>query len=142
MPEVVRTELEVRWGECDAAGIVYHPNYIDWFSIARMHFLGENGVSYMKAFQDKGIVLVVLDVGCRFKKTLRAEDRVIVEARLALLTKTRLRMVYQVIDENGTLCAEGYTEHAYVDVHNKAVNIAKREPALWAQLASFQTLIV
>lgn len=134
MPQTVTTALEVRWGECDAAGIVYHPNYIDWFSIARMHYLSENGVSYMKEFHDHGIVLVVLDVGCRYKKTLRAEDLITVRATLDVLTKTRIRLNYQVLNADGDLSAEGYTEHAYVDVHNKAVNIAKRLPDLWIRL--------
>lgn len=131
----VVTRFEVRWGECDPAGIVYHPAYIDWFSVARMHFLKENGVSYMETFHDQGIVLVVIDVQCRYHKTLRAEDIADVEARLVERTRTRLALRYRVLNAAGELCAEGRTEHAFVDMaSNRAVNLAKRAPALWGVL--------
>lgn len=135
MQEVVQTKLEVRWGECDAAGIVYHPVYIDWFSVARMHWLKANGVNYMESFHDNGVVLVVLGVQSRYLKTLRAEDLVIVEARLVKLTRTRIEMAYRVLNEQGELCTEGMTEHAYVDEHNRAINVAKKSPALWGLIA-------
>lgn len=139
MKDVVITDLEVRWGECDAAGIVYHPNYIDWFSVARMHFLKENGISYMEEFQDKGIVLVVIDVKSQYKKTLRAEDYAHIHARVKLLTRTRIALFYEVYNDAGDLCAEGTTEHAYVDIQtNRAINIAKKNPEVWVALQKLQ----
>ncbi len=131
LPNAITTELEVRWGECDPAGIVYHPVYLDWFSVARMRYLRENGISYMESFHDNGIALVVLDVGCTYKKTLRAEDKVFIEATMALLSRTRICMNYRVLNEQNELCGIGFTEHAYVDNQGKSVNIAKRAPALW-----------
>jgi len=138
MQDVVVTQLEVRWGECDAAGIVYHPVYIDWFSVARMHWLKANGVNYMEAFHDNGVVLVVTGVQSQFKKTLRAEDLVTVEARLVKMTRTRIEMAYQVFNNKHELCAEGGTQHSYVNQRNKAVNVAKAAPALWELLAPFE----
>lgn len=134
VPDVSVTELEVRWGECDPAGIVYHPAYIDWFSVARMHYLRNNGIIYMEVFHDNGIVLAVLEARCRYRKTLRAEDQVRIEAQLVKLTRTRIEMVYGVYNAAGDLCAEGETHHAYVDTNNRAVNISKRSPQLWALL--------
>ena len=132
MPSVVTTEFEVRWGECDAAGIVYHPVYIDWFSVARMRFMKENEVSYMESFHDRGVVLVVLEAQCRYMKTLRAEDRVVVEARLTQVSRTRLRMQYEVYNDRREPCAVGHTDHAFVDISTtKAVNLSKRAPELW-----------
>lgn len=132
MPDIVATEFVVRWGECDAAGIVYHPVYIDWFSVARMNFMKENGVSYMDSFHDGGIVLVVLEALGRFRKTLRAEDKAYVQAKLVERSRTRLKMAYEVYNEHQELCALGHTEHAFVDMSsNKAVNLAKRAPELW-----------
>lgn len=137
MQEVVTTELEVRWGECDPAGIVYHPAYIDWFSVARMHFLKDNGVSYMETFHDAGIVLVVLEVECKYKKTLRAEDQIVIEARLVLCTRTRLALQYQVKNADGDVCAEGRTEHAFVEMTSgRACSVEKKAPELWDLLLS------
>lgn len=140
MKEVVITEFEVRWGECDPAGIIYHPHYIDWFSVARMRFIKENGISYMEDFHDKGIVLVVINVQCSCKKTLRAEDKAFVHARLKFVTRTRMALLYEVFNEAGELCASGMTEHAYVDMSTmKAVNISKRNPGIWELLKQLPT---
>jgi len=135
MASTVTTTLEVRWGECDPAGIVYHPAYIDWFSVARMHFLKENDVSYMQSFHDAGIVLAVLEASCRYRQTLRAEDEVQIEARLVDRSRARLAFHYRVLGPTGVLCAEGRTEHAFVEMAtNKAVNAKRKAPLLWDQL--------
>ncbi|MCL6516048.1 acyl-CoA thioesterase [Alicyclobacillus sp.] len=134
MPDVVRTEFEVRWGECDPAGIVYHPAYLDWFSVARMHFLQENGISYMKEFHDRGIVVVVLEAQCQYRKPLRAEDRVWVEAWWRHLSRTRFGFQYRVINAAGEVCTTGRTEHAFIDLHGKPLNLAKRDPDLWRRV--------
>lgn len=137
MEPVVTTTLEVRWGECDPAGIVYHPAYIDWFSVARMRFLKANGVSYMAEFHDRGIVLVVLEAQCRYVKTLRAEDEVSIEARLAARSRARIALEYEVKNHLGELCARGHTEHAFVDMAtDRAVNLARKAPQLWELLNS------
>ncbi|MCL6454399.1 MAG: acyl-CoA thioesterase [Alicyclobacillus sp.] len=136
MAEVVTTQLEVRWGECDPAGIVYHPAYIDWFSVARMHFLRENGLPYMEAFHAAGIVLVVLEVTCKYRKVLKAEDTIRVEARLAERTRTRMALRYAVFGQDGELCAAGRTEHAFVDMNsNRACNLERKAPDLWQRMA-------
>ncbi|KPV42044.1 acyl-CoA thioesterase [Alicyclobacillus ferrooxydans] len=135
MEAVVRTTLEVRWGECDPAGIVYHPAYIDWFSVARMRFLKANGVSYMEEFHDSGVVLVVLEATCRYTKTLRAEDEVTIAAQLVERSRTRLALTYDVFNAEAELCATGRTEHAFVDMQtNRAVNLGRKAPRLWELL--------
>ncbi|SIT13731.1 acyl-CoA thioesterase [Alicyclobacillus vulcanalis] len=135
MPERVVTPLEVRWGECDPAGIVYHPSYIDWFSIARMHFLKENGIQYMSDFHDRGVTVVVTDVACHYRRALRAEDLAHVCAALVEMSRTRLAFRYDVTDAAGELCARGETRHAFVDRNTlRPVNLEKFAPALWARL--------
>jgi acyl-CoA thioester hydrolase len=135
MHRSVATELEVRWGECDPAGIVYHPAYIDWFSVARMHFLSENGIQYMSTFNQAGIHLVVTDVACQYKKALRAQDKIKVIAHLVACTRTRLHFQYEVFDDEGAVCAVGRTVHAFVANDNaKAVNLDKFAPELWAKI--------
>lgn len=134
MTDVVSTELEVRWGECDPAGIVYHPAYIDWFSVARMHLLSAHGVSYMTAFHNNGVVLVVLEVNCRYHRSLRAEDKVQIDCSVEMLSRTRMSLKYEVYDANDILCAAGRTEHAFTDLQNRAINLAKHSPELWKLL--------
>jgi acyl-CoA thioester hydrolase len=77
----------------------------------------------------------VLDVHCQYLKTLRAEDIAYVRAKVSLLTKTRIHLAYEVVNEQGEVCAKGQTHHAYVDMDgNRPVNLAKRAPDLWTLL--------
>lgn len=124
-------EFEVRWGECDPAGIIYHPTYLDWFSVTRMHLFREHGAPYMTSFHDNGVVLVVLGVECEFRKALRAEDRVLVTATLVDITRTRMSLEYRVCDDAGEQVATGRTRHAFVDKRQRAINVAKKSPELW-----------
>ncbi|KRW92845.1 thioesterase [Alicyclobacillus tengchongensis] len=143
MPERVTTALEVRWGECDPAGIVYHPSFIDWFSIARMHFLSANGIRYMTDFHDAGITVVVTDVSCHYARALRAEDQIEVSARLLELSRTRLCFAYEVLTADGELSAAGQTKHAFVaNGSMRPVNLARVAPQLWNRLAQLPTSAV
>ncbi len=135
---VVSTEFEVRWGECDPAGIVYHPAYIDWFAVARMHFLRDNGIPYMQEFHANGVILVVLSVDCKYMKTLVAEEKIRVDARLEELGRTRARFAYEVYNADGDLCGYGHTEHAFVDNDKRPLNLARHAPALWDRLRIFR----
>jgi acyl-CoA thioester hydrolase len=133
--ESVETKLEVRWGECDPAGIVYHPAYIDWFSVARMHFLSGNGIKYMDSFHDNGVDVIVTDVTCSYKKALRAEDEILVIARLNEVSRSRMMFEYEVRNASGDCCAVGQTRHAFIDTGSrKPVNLAKAIPGVWGQL--------
>lgn len=135
MPATSTVEFEVRWGECDPAGIVYHPNYLDWFSVTRMHLFRNHGAPYMTSFHDNGVVLVALGVECEFRKVVRAEELVRVTAELLDLTRTRMSIHYRVINDSGEVVATGRTRHAFVDTRQRPINVAKRSPELWAILA-------
>lgn len=129
--------FDVRWGECDPAGIVYHPNYLDWFSVARMRLLADYGLPYMTSFHDNGVVLVVLEATCSFKKVVRVDDHVSVRATLTDLSRTRMSVLYKVVDAAHQTCAVGHTHHAFVDLLDHApVNVAKRCPQLWEKLSA------
>lgn len=133
--QAVETQLEVRWGECDPAGIVYHPVFIDWFSVARMHFLSENGIRYMKDFHDHGITVVVTDVNCKYVQALRAEDQIRVIARLVECSRSRLMFRYDVLTSTGELSARGTTKHAFVkNGLIRPVNLEKAAPELWRRV--------
>ncbi|WP_067620901.1 acyl-CoA thioesterase [Alicyclobacillus acidiphilus] len=141
MAETVSTRLEVRWGECDPAGIVYHPSFIDWFSVARMHFLAEHGIQYMREFHDTGITIVVTDVACKYILPLRAEEHIEIVAKLVECSRTRLHFEYDVLKSDGSLSARGSTRHAFVK-HGviQPVNLQKASPELWTRIASLPTL--
>jgi len=127
-------EMEVGWGDCDAAGIAYYAKYFDWFSDGRIHFFKKHGLPYMTIFHWQNIHMVALDAGCRYKKSLRTEEIIILETVLVTLSRTRIGFKYKILKKDGVLAAEGFTTHAYVDERGKPFDLKKRHPALWEEI--------
>lgn len=129
-----RLEMEVGWGDCDAAGIAYYTQYFDWFSNGRIQFFKKYGLPYMTIFHRQNINIVALEAGCRYKKSLQPEEIVILETVLTTLSRTRIGFKYKIFKKDGVLAAEGFTNHAYVDERGRPFDLKKRHPALWQEI--------
>ncbi len=131
-----RQELEVRWGDCDAAGIVYHVRYFDWFTDGRVALFKKMNLSYQKFFHERGIVLVAVEASCRYRKSLFPEERYTLNTTFFHLSRTRMIFDYVINKfDDDTVVAEGRTVHAYVDGAGKPFDIKKRYPELWLKLS-------
>lgn len=106
-------ETRVRFAETDAMGVTHHANYLAWFEMARVHLLDQLGCPY-RDLEAAGFLLPVLEAGLSYHRPTRFDDRVEVTVRLDLPVKARLRLTYEVRSGGGA-CAEGFTEHAFVD---------------------------
>jgi len=133
---VCRLAMKVRWGDCDAAGIVYYAKYFDWFSDGRIELFEQIGLPYRTTFHEAGVELVAIEAACRYKHSLRPEEKILLETCLTGLTRSRLEFCYRVFrQEDGLLAAEGITAHAYVDGRGKPFDVKKRLPALWDKIS-------
>ena len=55
-PLEFRTRITVSWGHCDAAEIIYYPNYFEWFDQCFHGLLGAVDLDQRKLRKDFGIV--------------------------------------------------------------------------------------
>ena len=125
---VHETELEVRYAETDAMGIVHHRNYLVWFELARTGLCARSGYPYHE-IEELGFLLVVTATETRYLSPARYGDVVRVRCRLEKLRSRGLRFVYEVFrgpasagngDGDGeTLLATGATEHIWVDSEHR-----------------------
>jgi len=113
---------------------VYYVNYFDWFTDARTEFFNQINLPYKEIFYERGILLLIIEAGCKYKYSLRPEEKVVLETWLARLTRTRLEFGYRVKKSAGLVAAEGFTVHAYVDRQGKPFDLKKRFPLLWDRL--------
>ncbi len=128
-------EMEVRWGDCDAAGIVYYARYFDWFTDGRVALLKQIGLPYQQFFHEQGIVVVVIEASCLYRRNLKPEEKYILSTTFTQLGRTRMTYDYVITkQEVHTVVAEGRTVHAYVDEAGKPFDIKKRRPDLWEKL--------
>lgn len=103
----------VRFAETDAMGVTHHANYLSWFEMARVALLDQLACPY-RDLEAAGYLLPVLATGLTYHKPTRFDDRVTVTVHLELPAGARLRLRYEVTVK-GELCAEGFTEHAFVN---------------------------
>ena len=72
MSKVTTMTVEVRFGDCDPAGIVFFPRYHRWMDAASLHFFMECGVPpWRELVKTRGIVgTPLLEINTKFIKAV------------------------------------------------------------------------
>jgi acyl-CoA thioester hydrolase len=108
------TTVRVRFHDTDAQGIAHNANYFVWFEVARVEYLREHAGGY-QALRERGIEALVLESHCRYVTPARFDDVLHVHTRCVGVRGARFRYEYAIVRADGTLMADGYTDHACVD---------------------------
>jgi acyl-CoA thioester hydrolase len=117
MAESHETTVRVRYAETDRMGLLHHANYFVYFELARTEMLRSRGISY-KDVEDSGHFLVIIDLGCKFKKPAYYDDLLTIRTRVARVTHVKIVHEYQVLRDS-ELLAEGHSTLACVDREGK-----------------------
>ena len=132
-----KCDIDVRYGETDKMGIVYHSRYFDWFEVARSEALKELQLSYSE-IENLGILMPIIDCFCNFKRPARYGDRVVVETEVTSLGFAKCRFDYHVYNSSGILLAVGYTVSGFVDTNFKPINLKKTFPEVYSVLTKLR----
>jgi 4-hydroxybenzoyl-CoA thioesterase len=107
--------VTVEWGHCDPAGIVYFPNYFNYFDSSTnalfLRALGCNKYEMLKRYGIVGIPLV--DVGARFIVPSTFGDVVTIESSVAEIRRSSFRMLHRLL-RGDTLAVEGTKTRVWV----------------------------
>ena len=117
MPESHETTVRVRYAETDRMGLLHHANYFVYFELARTEMLRSKGVTYREV-EDSGHFLVIIDLGCKYKKPAYYDDLLTIRTTVARVTHVKIVHEYQVF-RDGELLAEGHSTLACVDRQGK-----------------------
>ncbi len=60
-----KTQTRVLYADTDAAGVIYHANYLRYFEIGRAELLRDSGASY-KQIEDKKIFHPIVNLSMNF----------------------------------------------------------------------------
>jgi acyl-CoA thioester hydrolase len=110
----VESHTRVRYKETDQMGIAHHSNYIVWFEIGRTDLCRETGFSY-RDIEDRGSLLVVVEIGCRYKTPFRYDDEVIIRTSIASTASRSMTFAYELLDTAGDVHASGFSKHLWLD---------------------------
>ena len=99
-PGVHRHRLEVHFGDCDPAGIVYFPRFFDFFHRAMESWFGDAlGLAYDQLILEDKIGFPAVHTEADFRSPCRFGEALVIEVRLARMGRTSLTLAYEVMGE-------------------------------------------
>jgi acyl-CoA thioester hydrolase len=115
----VDTRTRVRYAETDQMGIAHHANYLVWFEIGRTDLCRATGFPYDE-IERRGYVLVVTEIGCRYRTAFRYDDEVLIRTSLAEVGSRAMTFAYELYDgEETELRASGFSSHLWLDAKSR-----------------------
>ena len=106
--------LDVRYYETDQMGIVHHSNYIRYFECGRIAMLEEVGLP-MHKIEEKGIMLPIISVECRYKYPAKLGDKLRIVTSFNELPRARFTVMSEVYNQDGQLLVEGSVSMGFID---------------------------
>ncbi|MDR3635213.1 MAG: thioesterase family protein [Isosphaeraceae bacterium] len=110
-------EVRVRYAETDRMGLLHHANYFVYFEMGRTELLRARGFSY-REIEDAGHFLVIVDIGCKFKRPAYYDDLLTLRTIVERVTHVKIVHRYEIL-RDGLLLAEGHSTLACVDREGK-----------------------
>ena len=89
-------EERVRWGDVDAAGIIFYGSYIRFFEIAETELFRAVGLPYGKVFDKLQIWLPRVHLECDFHRAAKMDDLLEVSVHVGKIGHTSLRLNFEV----------------------------------------------
>lgn len=120
----------VQYYETDRMGITHHSNYIRWMEEARLDFLAKAGWGYDK-LEAMGIISPVVSVQCSYKKTTTFADLVDIEVKTEEFNGVRLKLMYEMKNQNEDIVCIGHSEHCFLDRDGRPIRLKKLYPELF-----------
>ena len=97
--------VRVYYEDTDAAGIVYHANYLRFMERARTEWLRALGFEQDALARDHGVVFVITASTLAFKRAARFNDELVVRSTLETLRGASIDFAQTITDRLGnTLC--------------------------------------
>src|SRR5215475_11047997 len=93
-------EERVRWGDVDAARIIFYGSYIRFFEIAETELFRAVGMPYGKVFDELDIWLPRVHLECDFHRAAQMDDLLQVSVFVGKIGNTSLRLNFEVRRKN------------------------------------------
>ena len=115
-PLRVTTPLRVRYGECDAQGIVFNAHYVAWFDLANTE-LWRTAIGGYAKLEEHGVDTVVAEVSVRYRGPARFDDELEVDTWISAFGTTSMTATC-VVRRGGETLAEGEVRYVFVDARS------------------------
>ena len=133
--------ININWGDCDPAGIVFYPNFYKWMDEAHWNFFEQIGLSIIKLkIKYKIVGLPLLKTSGIYYIPCKQDDLLEIETRLVTLKNSSLKLQH-IIFKDKKIASIGYetrvwaqkkenkisTKNIPSDIRKKLLNYVKNE---------------
>jgi 4-hydroxybenzoyl-CoA thioesterase len=110
------TEITVRFGDCDPAGIVYYPVFFHYYHIALEEFFAARcGITYHDLREHERLGFPTVKSEAEFFVALTDGDKVTVEMDVLRVGHSSVTFVYRLM-RDGQLCARAVNVNVCLDM--------------------------
>jgi acyl-CoA thioester hydrolase len=127
-PLVYQHKRRIRFGEVDAMAVMWHGNYAVLFEEVSTELRRLCGLTYEK-FYECSVQAPVVQFHVDYFKPLVLDELCTVIGKMIFSEASRINTEYQVIKEDGSLAASGFSVQMFVDAKTKTPFIIG--PDLW-----------
>ena len=124
----------VRFGETDAAGIVYYPTFFTWFDTGTHGLLREGDAPGRDKRGAPKHPLPIVECGATFIAPLQFDEEIEIISTVASMSDSALRVEHEVRTLGGTTVARGFEQRVYVALTDGKLGKASIPPELRARL--------
>ncbi len=111
------TEVEVRFGDIDHAGIVYYPRISHYCHVAFEDFFAEMvGIPYHSVLDDRRLGFPTVHSDIRYRESLAFGDTARIEISVTHLGHSSITMRYRISKGPDRLCVEAHITTVCVDM--------------------------
>src|SRR5687767_12645450 len=103
-----KKDIQIEWGDCDPAGIVFYPRYFAWFDACTAGHFAHAGLPKFQMLKTYDIVgFPMVDTRAKFILPSKFGDDVAVETRITEFRRSSFDVEHRLMKE-GALAIEAY----------------------------------
>lgn len=114
--------IRVYYEDTDAAGIVYHANYLRFAERGRTEMLRAAGFEHAAILAETGIAFTVISMNINFKIPAKLDELLSVQTRMVSVGGASMEMA-QVISRGNDVLADMTVKIACIDKRGKAARL-------------------
>ena len=110
-------DIQIEWGDCDPAGIVFYPRYFAWFDACTAGHFAHAGLPKFEMLKTYDIVgIPMVDTRAKFILPSKFGDTVTVETRITEFRRSSFDVEHRLLKQ-GALAIEAYETRVWVGRH-------------------------
>lgn len=121
---IASRDINVRFSEVDAMGIVWHGNYLKYFEDGREEFGDCFDLDFVKVYHREGYLTPLVKADIDYKHMLKLGEKAIIQTRFVPTEAAKIVFDYRILHrESGQVLTVGRTIQVFVKNDELAITI-------------------